>query len=499
MPETTTSARRTSRARLIALVGAAMAVLLLAGGAGMTMAWGDSLRDEQRLLPGTTIAGVDVGAQTVADAVADLRAQVADALDRPIEVTHGQRSWSTTPRALEATSDVEQVAAAAFEATTEASLVHLLRLRLGAGAAGVHDVVLDVPDDAVATFVAGIADAVDTPPRDAVLTWVEGSVVVDDAVTGLRVGREDAAAALEEAIAQEAGTLALPVQERAPAFATEPAHRVADEVSAAVDVALDHRVTVTLEDTSRTVAPRGLGATHNGQDLLDARGATPDDVVLEVPDDAVAQLVAEVAAGHEVASRDASLDWAAAGGFAATPGSTGLAVDREAARAAVHQALQGEADRVVLELATTQPDITTDSFGEVLLVRQAERRVELYRGGQAVRSWPVAVGTSGYRTPTGMFTIGAKRHRPTWVNSSPDGWGSDMPARIGPGPDNPLGVRALNWMRDGRDTLIRFHGTANEASIGQAASHGCVRMLNRDVVELYDLVGSGTVIVSVDG
>ena len=71
-----------------------------------------------------------------------------------------------------------------------------------------------------------------------------------------------------------------------------------------------------------------------------------------------------------------------------------------------------------------------------------------------------------------------------------------MPEKIGPGPDNPLGLRALNWMQDGWDTLIRVHGTANVSSIGNAASHGCVRMTNPDVIELFDLVDTGTVILS---
>jgi lipoprotein-anchoring transpeptidase ErfK/SrfK len=61
-----------------------------------------------------------------------------------------------------------------------------------------------------------------------------------------------------------------------------------------------------------------------------------------------------------------------------------------------------------------------------------------------------------------------------------------------------LGVRALNWNRPGGgDTLIRFHGTPNEASIGTASSNGCVRMFNADVIELYDLVPSGVTILSV--
>jgi lipoprotein-anchoring transpeptidase ErfK/SrfK len=81
---------------------------------------------------------------------------------------------------------------------------------------------------------------------------------------------------------------------------------------------------------------------------------------------------------------------------------------------------------------------------------------------------------------------------PTWVNPDPEGWGASMPAMIPPGPSNPLGLRAINWSASG----IRFHGTSDIGSIGTPASHGCVRMYNEDVIELYDMVEVGTPIVS---
>jgi len=82
---------------------------------------------------------------------------------------------------------------------------------------------------------------------------------------------------------------------------------------------------------------------------------------------------------------------------------------------------------------------------------------------------------------------------PTWVNPSPDTWGKDLPASIPPGPNNPLGLRAINWDAP----AIRFHGTQALYSLGYNASHGCVRMANEDVIELYDLIDVGTPIVSV--
>ena len=67
-----------------------------------------------------------------------------------------------------------------------------------------------------------------------------------------------------------------------------------------------------------------------------------------------------------------------------------------------------------------------------------------------------------------------------------------MPPEIPPGPSNPLGLRALNWSAP----AIRFHGTEATYSLGYNASHGCVRLSNGDVIQLYDLVDVGTPIVS---
>lgn len=498
MADTAWASRRPGR-RGLAIAGLTVAVLVAVSVLGaVTMAWGSGMRAQERLLPGTTIAGVDVGAHTVQRAIATVQAEIAEDLDRPVEITHDGQRWTTSARRLGATTDVEQTVAAAFEHTTQAGLVDLARHRLGGGGhPSGHEIALDVPADAVAAFVGSIADDVDTPPQDAVVTWTEDGAQVQDAVTGLQVQRDVAVEAITTAVEQGGSGVELPVEEDVPDFATDRAQQLADEVDTLVADALDHQVTVALADDTRTVTPRHLGATTNAEALIASGSPDADDVELSIPDEAIATLVDEVEAGHEVAARDANLDWSPGRGFAATPGATGLAVDDEDARAALAVALQGSTDRVELELLTTQPSITTDRFDQVLLVRQGKRRVELYRGGQVVRSWDVAVGTGNHPTPTGMFTIGAKRYEPTWVNPSPDSWGNDMPARIGPGPDNPLGLRALNWNQDGRDTLIRFHGTANEASIGRAASHGCVRMRNPDVIQLYDLVSAGTVIVSV--
>jgi hypothetical protein len=117
----------------------------------------------------------------------------------------------------------------------------------------------------------------------------------------------------------------------------------------------------------------------------------------------------------------------------------------------------------------------------------------LYENGKITNQWPIATGQPEYMTPTGLYSVIEKRYLPTWVNPAPDTWGASMPVSIPPGPDNPLGLRALNWSAP----AIRFHGTSALYSLGFNASHGCVRMSNEDVIQLYDTIDVGTPIVSV--
>ena len=63
---------------------------------------------------------------------------------------------------------------------------------------------------------------------------------------------------------------------------------------------------------------------------------------------------------------------------------------------------------------------------------------------------------------------------------------------MAPGLQNPLGARALYIFQGGEDTLYRLHGTLEEWSIGRAVSSGCIRLLNQDVIDLYERVPDGT-------
>lgn len=173
--------------------------------------------------------------------------------------------------------------------------------------------------------------------------------------------------------------------------------------------------------------------------------------------------------------------------------SIGYEADRKHAVKKLRAKLNGNGRHVDLRVKTLKPDATEDAFDQVLVLDQSEHRLTLHLDGDAGRTWTVATGTGDYPTPLGRYSITEKRYMPTWINPDPDGWGKNMPAEIPPGKNNPLGLRALNWSAPG---AIRFHGTQAIDSLGTDASHGCVRMSNADVIELYDLVDVGAVIVS---
>lgn len=170
----------------------------------------------------------------------------------------------------------------------------------------------------------------------------------------------------------------------------------------------------------------------------------------------------------------------------------GRKTDRERATEAIVAALKTEAalaagDREVeIPVAEVAAEVEAASFGKTIVVDLSERRIRLFDGAKIEKTYPCAIGTPQYPTPKGEFEITLKRYRPTWVNPGSD-WAKTMPSSIPPGPQNPLGTRAINLSASG----IRFHGTTNIGSVGTAASHGCMRMYRHDIEDLYERVEVG--------
>jgi L,D-transpeptidase ErfK/SrfK len=131
--------------------------------------------------------------------------------------------------------------------------------------------------------------------------------------------------------------------------------------------------------------------------------------------------------------------------------------------------------------------LAADSLDLRLVVRLRDRKVYLYEGSEIKVSYPVAIGRAGWETPKGNFKILRMEKNPAWKNP----WTGDV---IPPGRDNPMGERAIDFHTDGRN-YVAFHGTPNEAVIGQAVSHGCIRMRNADIKAMYDMVAAGTPVI----
>ncbi len=122
-----------------------------------------------------------------------------------------------------------------------------------------------------------------------------------------------------------------------------------------------------------------------------------------------------------------------------------------------------------------------------IILKLGQRRVYVYDGDKVVASFRVAVGKKGWETPTGNFQVIKKLRNPAWKNP----WKGNINP---PGPDSVLGERWIGFWTDGKET-IGFHGTPGVHLLGQAVSHGCVRMRNADIRAMYDLVEIGTPVI----
>lgn len=154
---------------------------------------------------------------------------------------------------------------------------------------------------------------------------------------------------------------------------------------------------------------------------------------------------------------------------------------------------------ITIRLAGDHLDYRTEHPPGTIVVDPQNRFLYLIKeNGKAVR-YGVGVGKTGFEF-SGTAHIGFKRQWPRWT-PTPDMLKRD-PARYGKwahgmdgGDRNPLGARALYLVKDGKDTLYRIHGTNEPWTIGTAASSGCIRMLNQDVIDLYSQVPTGANIV----
>ena len=138
--------------------------------------------------------------------------------------------------------------------------------------------------------------------------------------------------------------------------------------------------------------------------------------------------------------------------------------------------------------AVTQPELTNRTNTETaaslqLRVDLSARELQVIEGGDVVESYPVAIGKPSYPTPKGTFRIRRIIWNPRWV--PPDSkWAKNKIARAPGDPKNPMGRVKIFF----QEPDYYIHGTREVDSLGQAESHGCIRMRNSDVVALAQRV-----------
>jgi hypothetical protein len=135
-----------------------------------------------------------------------------------------------------------------------------------------------------------------------------------------------------------------------------------------------------------------------------------------------------------------------------------------------------------------------------LVLDRRHRQLLVLENGELRRRFPAAVGTEGWETPAGRHEVFEMVAEPIWLHPAN---GRAVP----PGPANPLGSRWIGFHRDcqgrrGWDgerhleidgcTVAGFHGTPHRWTVGRAVSHGCVRLFEEHVQELFELVQVGT-------
>jgi hypothetical protein len=174
-------------------------------------------------------------------------------------------------------------------------------------------------------------------------------------------------------------------------------------------------------------------------------------------------------------------------------GQDGLAVVEDELHAKLESAVQSPTQRrVSLPVERLEPEVTTDElaakYPTYLTVNRSTFELSLWKDLELAKTYTVAIGAQGFDTPAGVYNIQNMAVDPAWNVPEAD-WAGSLAGTVVPGgvPENPLKER---WM--GIFDGAGIHGTDDVASLGTAASHGCVRMSIPDVIELYDQVDVGT-------
>jgi lipoprotein-anchoring transpeptidase ErfK/SrfK len=273
---------------------------------------------------------------------------------------------------------------------------------------------------------------------------------------------------------------------------------------------LDRPLRITYRKRSFTIEPGLLDVSTNVDALLrsamaesregnfltrslrDLTGRTEEmalELEVEYSREAVARVVAGIRREVQQPARDATSS-ASFSGITITPSQVGVAVRPRVLRnAIVDHVVSPESTRTfAVPVRIVKPKVTTKKlrarYSHFIAISRSRRELRLFVDQRLVRTYRVGIGAAGFDTPAGEYEIESMAANPAWYVPNSE-WAGDLAGKIIPGndPSNPIKARWMGFY-DGAG----IHGTADTASIGGAASHGCIRMLIPDVIDLYDRV-----------
>jgi L,D-transpeptidase ErfK/SrfK len=135
-------------------------------------------------------------------------------------------------------------------------------------------------------------------------------------------------------------------------------------------------------------------------------------------------------------------------------------------------------------------DYFSDLSMDAILCDVNDRVLHYWAADGFYRIYPTSVPMTGDLTRRGRTTVVLKRPDPEWrPTDNMLARNPDLPRYVGPGPDNPLGLRALNL---GFPGAYRIHGTNDIRKIGRQSSNGCIGLFNEHILEVYDRARVGT-------
>jgi lipoprotein-anchoring transpeptidase ErfK/SrfK len=210
-------------------------------------------------------------------------------------------------------------------------------------------------------------------------------------------------------------------------------------------------------------------------------------------EEALAAFVTRVKKRIDRPARDAEVR-ASEAGLTRIASHDGIEVPARKLRGALRLALlQPRRPRLIRAPAAPRPATVTTAelpsrYPYFITISRGEKQLRFFKGLALFETYEIAVGQIGHSTPSGLYRIENKAVDPPWRVPDEE-WAGELAGKLVPAgsPDNPIKAR---WM--GFYGGAGIHGTDDVASLGTAASHGCIRMAIPDVIELYEQVPLGT-------